>query len=146
MYIKITNGSPEKYSLRQLRSDNPNTSFPAEPTDALLAEWDVYPYTRPDRPDYDPLTTTLVDGSFEQDAVGNWSLPYVVQQRPQADAERNVRSRRDDLLQESDWTQLPDSPLSADSKTAWATYRQQLRDITSQAGFPYSVVWPTPPE
>jgi hypothetical protein len=55
-----------------------------------------------------------------------------------------VRSSRDALLQQSDWTQLPDVPLA--TKSAWAEYRQALRSITSQAGFPTDVVWPTPPQ
>lgn len=54
-----------------------------------------------------------------------------------------VRSFRNSLLAESDWTQVSDS--TAD-KLAWATYRQELRDITAQAGFPHSVTWPTKPE
>ena len=41
-----------------------------------------------------------------------------------------VRSHRDMLLMESDWTQMPDSPLSDSKKAEWATYRQALRDIT----------------
>lgn len=41
------------------------------------------------------------------------------------------------LLQSSDWTQSPDSPLSAESKQAWATYRQALRDLPQQEGFPF---------
>lgn len=43
---------------------------------------------------------------------------------------------RDSLLEESDWTQMPDSPLSEERKGAWAEYRQELRDITKQEGFP----------
>ena len=54
-----------------------------------------------------------------------------------------VRAKRDQLLQESDWTQLPDAP-SSDAQ-AWAAYRQALRDITSQPGFPYNVTWPKEP-
>ena len=42
-----------------------------------------------------------------------------------------VRDRRNKLLQVSDWTQMPDSPLSESKKTEWATYRQQLRDMMS---------------
>ena len=53
-----------------------------------------------------------------------------------------VRDQRKTKLTESDWTQLADS--TAD-KTAWATYRQSLRDITTQSGFPWEVVWPTTP-
>ena len=41
-----------------------------------------------------------------------------------------VRHHRDMLLMESDWTQMPDSPLSDSKKAEWATYRQALRDIT----------------
>ena len=57
--------------------------------------------------------------------------------RLEAIAERNR------MLQASDWTQLPDVPLP--TKEAWATYRQALRDIPAQAGFPVGVVWPAPP-
>lgn len=56
----------------------------------------------------------------------------------------NVRWKRDALLAKSDWTQLPDVPLA--TKEAWAAYRQALRDITEQPGFPFDVVWPEPPQ
>jgi len=54
-------------------------------------------------------------------------------------------SIRDRLLTGSDWTQLPDAPLTAAQKAAWAVYRQLLRDVTKQAGFPASVAWPPVP-
>lgn len=54
-------------------------------------------------------------------------------------------SRRNALLAESDWTQLADVPLSAEMKSQWATYRQQLRDLTDQPGFPDSINWPAKP-
>jgi hypothetical protein len=56
-----------------------------------------------------------------------------------------ARAKRDALLASSDWTQLPDSPLSSDARAAWATYRQALRDITEQEGFPQEIVWPEVP-
>jgi hypothetical protein len=56
-----------------------------------------------------------------------------------------VKARRDRLLYESDWTQLPNNPLG-DKQELWATYRQQLRDIPKQADFPFNVVWPTAPQ
>lgn len=52
---------------------------------------------------------------------------------------------RSKLLASSDWTQMPDSPLSAELKQAWVIYRQELRDITSQSGFPSDIEWPTVP-
>ena len=62
-----------------------------------------------------------------------------------AEKAASVREERDRLLAESDWTQLPDAPITASMKTAWATYRQNLRDITAQQGFPDNVVWPVAP-
>jgi hypothetical protein len=53
-----------------------------------------------------------------------------------------VRSQRKELLLESDWTQLPDVPLA--TKEAWATYRQALRDITTQTD-PFNITWPVKP-
>ena len=60
------------------------------------------------------------------------------------DAEQavNVRRSRNDLLTKCDWTQIADS--TAD-KPAWATYRQALRDVTTQEGFPWNVTWPEQP-
>lgn len=60
------------------------------------------------------------------------------------DASQPVISKRNSLLSASDWTQLPDVPLA--TKEAWATYRQELRDITAQSGYPFTIVWPTPPQ
>lgn len=53
-----------------------------------------------------------------------------------------VRQQRDRLLAECDWRSLPDAPGDRD---AWLEYRQQLRDITQQAGFPENIDFPTPP-
>jgi len=54
----------------------------------------------------------------------------------------DVRKKRNALLLESDWTQVLDAPID---QAAWATYRQALRDITAQEGFPHNVTWPTKP-
>jgi hypothetical protein len=56
-----------------------------------------------------------------------------------------ARAKRDALLAASDWTQLPDSPLAGEVRTAWATYRQALRDISDQQGFPQEIDWPETP-
>ena len=54
----------------------------------------------------------------------------------------NVRRQRTEKLKDCDWTQIADS--TAD-KAAWATYRQQLRDITAASGFPWTMTWPETP-
>jgi len=59
-----------------------------------------------------------------------------------AEQAKAVRQTRTEKLKDSDWTQIADS--TAD-KAAWATYRQALRDITSQAGFPWTITWPDAP-
>ena len=59
-----------------------------------------------------------------------------------AEQARYVRQIRNQKLRDSDWTQITDA--TAD-KTAWATYRQALRDVTAQAGFPWTINWPDAP-
>ena len=56
--------------------------------------------------------------------------------------EREVRQARATLLAASDWTQVPDAPVD---QAAWQVYRQALRDITEQEGFPLDITWPVPP-
>lgn len=59
-----------------------------------------------------------------------------------ADQAKSVRDHRTTKLAECDWTQLADAPVD---KAAWATYRQALRDVTKQAGFPWDIEWPVAP-
>ena len=56
----------------------------------------------------------------------------------------DIKTKRNRILYETDWTQLPDVTLA--NKAAWAAYRQELRDITTQAGYPTEITWPTPPQ
>lgn len=58
---------------------------------------------------------------------------------------QQLRETRNDLLAASDWTQLADAPLSTDAKAAWATYRQALRDLPKQPGFPTGHITPKAP-
>lgn len=55
---------------------------------------------------------------------------------------REVRAERDRLLSACDWTQVADAPVD---RSAWAAYRQALRDVPEQAGFPYTITWPEEP-
>jgi hypothetical protein len=56
-----------------------------------------------------------------------------------------IRAQRNQLLSQSDWTQLADAPLSPEQKQAWAAYRQALRDVPSSFTTPEEVVWPEIP-
>lgn len=70
---------------------------------------------------------------------GSIGDPIVIETFPTAD---QVRAQRNALLAACDWTQLADAPVD---DLAWAVYRQALRDIPDQAGFPASVEWPVAP-
>jgi len=59
-----------------------------------------------------------------------------------AEQAKSVRNSRTEKLKDSDWTQLADS--TAD-KAAWATYRTALRNVPTQAGFPWTIEWPDAP-
>lgn len=85
----------------------------------------------------------VVNGQIEQYAE---AAPVPAVPEPTAEQqEMQVRAARNSLLDLCDWTQLPDAPLTAEKKQAWAEYRQALRDVPEQAGFPDAVVWPTAP-
>ena len=133
---------PETYTIGQLRKDNPNVSFPKDIPLETLASYNVYPLTVADRPSYNNLTEDTVLNT-PTEVNGAWIQSYSVVRKSQEDAERNIREQRNFLLSESDWTQVSDSPVD---KTVWATYRQELRDITVQEGFPFNVTFPAMPE
>jgi len=66
----------------------------------------------------------------------------VVEAQEIDEAWRKFRQERDAMLFASDWTQVPDAPVD---QSAWATYRQELRDLPANTQDPRGVVWPTPP-
>lgn len=68
-----------------------------------------------------------------------------IQQELELSAWEGIRADRNARLATCDWTQLPDAPLTNVQTSEWATYRQELRDITEQAD-PFAVVWPTAPQ
>ena len=84
-----------------------------------------------------------------QEIGGQWFTKYSVSDMD-ADAKAatdaaqatSVRQQRDDKLSKCDWTQVADAPVD---KAAWATYRQALRDLPKEAGFPWDMTWPTDP-
>ena len=168
MYVKLTNGQPDQfpYTVGQFRRDSPQTSFPRQIPNTILRRYGVYQVTELEKPTYDPLVQTLVvgtptrevirmkteadctdpdTGEVDTDQVGQplygneWEVAHTAQNMEQSVAEANVRAKRDGLLQETDWMALSDVTMS-DTITA---YRQALRDIPSQSGFPFSVTWPT---
>jgi hypothetical protein len=149
MYLKATNGVVEKYpySIGLLRKDNPRTSFPKNPTDAVLAGYGMYPVR-----ETNPTVGTdqkLVKSWTPEFINGEWILNHqAVNMTAEEIAERdgviaaNVREDRDKRLAETDWRFRSDMNPSQ----AWADYCQTLRDVPAQEGFPHDVTWPDQPE
>lgn len=139
MYVKLTNGEVEQfpYTLNHLRRDNANVSFPKQVTNGILEDYDVYPVTFLTKPTHDPLVQNLVQSQPSLNN-GSWQVSYTVENMAQSDAEANVRDKRNRLLTETDWWAVSDRTMT----TEQAQYRDALRDIPAQDGFPFSVVWP----
>ena len=142
MYVKIVNNSVAKfpYNIGDLKKENPNISFPNPINENALAAFNVYPVTPIAAPEFDSRTHRVIQGVELVD--GKWTQKWTLQDLPEEQARANIRAERNRRLINSDWTQLSDS--SVDS-TVWLDYRQALRDITNQAGFPWNINWPTKP-
>jgi hypothetical protein len=89
----------------------------------------------------------LIDASVGGTAGDTWNGAAIVikprdLEKETAEQAASVRASRTEKLKDSDWTQINDS--TAD-KAAWAIYRQALRDIPAQNGFPSTITWPTSP-
>ena len=142
MYVKIVNNSVAKfpYNIGDLKKENPNISFPNPINENALAGFNVYPVTPIAAPEFDSRTHRVIQGVELVD--GKWTQKWTLQDLPEEQARANIRAERNRRLINSDWTQLSDS--SVDS-TVWLDYRQALRDITNQAGFPWNINWPTKP-
>ena len=147
MQIRIRQSGQVVYESG-FRALHPTTSFPSQLTEAIINSLgaDVVfegPQAQPTR-----YQVAFADGVHEVN--GKWYTKYSVadmdaeaiaaKDAEQAEAVRNDRNKR---LAETDWTQLTDAPVNS---VAWGTYRQNLRNITEQSGFPWEVTWPNKPE
>lgn len=149
MYALVENGVVARYpyTVTDLKLANRGTSFPKQVSDETLLEFGLHKVFDVSPPS---ITNTQV---LEEDtpvfADDRWTQVWVVRDMTAEEvASRNnslaeqVRFERNEKLAQSDWTQIADS--TAD-KAAWATYRQALRDISAQAGFPWTIDWPVAP-
>lgn len=147
MYARIENGAVVEWPITNLFQRLPQVSFAEVIDNNNLPDGFVFVTPAVDIA-YDASThsavlgdPTLVNGTWTQEYT---AIPLSEEelQRVATEAAWQVRQDRDLKLTASDWTQVADAPVD---KAAWATYRQALRDIPTQAGFPSAVVWPVVP-
>jgi hypothetical protein len=147
----------------EFRSLHPNTSFPQVLTEEILNNFGVDPILEGPQASTTPPYEVSVRQGVEE-IKGKWFTKYVVgpifteytdeegvvhtseeqetEYRTRIDNQvaENVRNQRNKLLEETDWTQSRDVILDNDAD--WIIYRQALRDITTQEGFPHNIIWP----
>jgi len=131
----------------EFRLSHPNTSFPPQLTAELLDSMGADVVL--EGPQAQPTRYQVAFRNGVEQIDGKWYTKYSVVDMDQdakdaLDAQQaaSVRSQRTQKLAESDWTQVADAPVD---KAAWAVYRQALRDVTTQTGFPWEVTWPAQP-
>ena len=154
MYAKIINDEVIKfpYFIQDLKAENPHTSYAEniEVDYSTLAEFNVYRVFPTAEPTVNAEVEKAVKGSIvKQDGrwVESWDIVALTDEEQQllkSSKADEIRAERNRLLVESDWTQFRDIAESTSQK--WVSYRQQLRDISLQEGFPFSVQFPVKPE
>jgi hypothetical protein len=145
MEIRIRESGQVMYES-EFRALFPNTSLPLL-TETVLNELGADVVLEGAQAQPTRYQIAFRDGVQEID--GKWFTKYSVSDldadgiaAKDAEQAKSVRAERNILIAECDWTQVEDSPVD---KAAWATYRQELRDLTLQEGFPFDVTYPTKP-
>ena len=158
-FVRLTaERAPEEWpvTLDRIRIENPNVSFPDDPSGLDLSSYGFEPFSFSDKPDFDEylqnvteVNPVLTDGTWVQ----TWSVTekYSESEKAQKISERDSasletkksleRAKRNNLLLETDHLALVDATLTDEMRT----YRQALRDVPQQSGFPSTITWPEKP-
>jgi hypothetical protein len=154
MFIQINNGQPFGFAVTEenLRMLFPEVTFPKafSPSDVEPYGFGIYEFTQiPEVPRFKKLIELppiKKDNGIYYQAWGFENMTETEQIAATETKANDVRVQRKFTLMDCDWTQLPDVILSEENKIEWNSYRQALRDISLQEGFPWDIVWPTSPE
>lgn len=139
------------YHIADLVRENPTVSFPFPLTEEVMNKWGVHVVHETPMPSVNEYTE-VVEELSPAFVDGKWTQQWTT--IPLSDGEKEIKKRqrevevrlsRNETLSQTDWSQLADSPLSAEAKQAYAVYRQALRDVTDQPGFPWEITWPNLP-
>ena len=155
MYVKAIDGVAVKYPYTQtdLVWDNPSTSFPmgGVPTDTL-SEWGMFPVQPVAAPQFDAATHKLVERTplFDgQSWIQQWAVEAISQDEidaRNAQQAASVRADRNARIAATDWLVTKAVEIGQLPNYSIAAYRQALRDIPSQPGFPWDIIWPEAPK
>ena len=139
----------EVKSQGQIRKMHPNVSMPRVWNEDIHEQLGIDPVLSTPRPEPSGAYKAVTRNGVEQNADGNWVQAWIEQDITGDDRiahdEKNAleaRTKRDGLLTETDHFGLSDVTMSAEM----TAYRQALRDVPQQAGFPSTITWPTKPE
>ena len=138
------------HDVEPTRWDEDNFCRVAKLTPEQLEHFGVHQLKLVTPPYYDPATQTrehgpalLVDGVWTQNYIVSELDPEVAAEKAEAQW-AVVRAERNKLIASTDWTQLPDAALTNVQTANWGSYRQALRDITTQSD-PFNINWPVSP-
>ena len=143
----------EVISERDLYYKYPNISFPKPLTSYVIDTYGLEVILEGPQPQTSPPYETVVRQGIEE-IKGKWFTKYVIgpifnnkedeeayRLKIDTQASESIRSTRNSLISKSDWMGCSDVIMSDE----WRQYRQELRDITTQEGFPHNVDWPEEP-
>ena len=152
-----------------IRKLHPNTSLPRVWTADICEFLGIDPVLAAPAPAPSGEYKVVSRNGVVQDALGNWVFAWVERDmfadyvdedgvtvtkasqeeaytaRKDAEAATAARAERDKLIASCDWMAIKAFEGGTTVSTEWATYRQALRDVPLQAGFPWTVEWPTQP-
>ena len=150
MYAKIENNVAVKwpYTKDDLRKDTPRTSFPSIISDETLSDYGVVDVFIVNQPQIDYTKNITQNPPLFNTEESRWETTWEVTDASEAEIQRRieqqsekVRTERNSLLSQTDWRYRRDQTTTPE----WDAYCQSLRDVPSQAGFPWTIEWPVVP-
>jgi len=143
MYIKLVEGIPQKYTLKQLRIDNPTVGFPTIPSDEVLEQFDVYPLTSAAKPSVD-YTQKVVEGTPQMNENGVWTQLWETVDASEEEVTENIKNIKNEIQRQRRIAyQLEADPIFFKWKRAESdeeTYLNKVTEIKERYPYPDGIV------
>ena len=151
MYAKLNNGAVDQYpyTLTELKSDHPSTSFPFDPlsNSDIREAFNVVEVQETTKPAFNAQTHECIETTPELNN-GKWTQAWetkakTADQKTQDDSDQwaEIRNQRNQKLEETDWQMVKALETGEDAGDL-RIYRQKLRDIPQDQTNPFSITWP----